>query len=256
MDNSPKIRLLILADIHHAPDELLASDGSAEFPCISGCELSRRAIEDAKNRGGFDYIILPGDLLNDGTAANAEQLLMELKEQIISAAPDTPILVVPGNHDGDPERLLAIFKNEPGLHEVSISGCVSYRIVTFADHYTEDNYCTRSSRDREFLLRLAEREGPPIIVIQHGCIYPHIESDYPFRLTNSEQLMQDYAQAGVLLSISGHYHVGQPMSIAGGVRYFTASALCSAPFQYTIVTLSGENVAIEQYRLMISEELL
>jgi len=36
--------------------------------------------------------------------------------------------------------------------------------------------------------------------------------------TNHEAVMRDYAQAGVLLSLSGRHHPGQPLSRADGVH--------------------------------------
>ena len=65
--------------------------------------------------------------------------------------------------------------------------------------------------------------------------------------------MRDYAHAGVLLSVSGHFHAGQPLSTREGVRFFTAPALCEAPFRYSLVTLDDRRVSVETRSLQLPE---
>ena len=250
-------RLLVIADSHYAScaDDVVSGPSRR---CDLGCEIVRRAIVDAARQGPFDAIALMGDLIDNGNSPRADDDLRAVRDEVRAAAPDTPLLIVPGNHDGDPQRLLAIFDQQPGLHEIG-----PYRFVTFADAYVNDQICTRSEADRRLLADIADNAGPPIIVLQHNPMNPLIDrDDYPFMLTNRADVMADYAAAGlsragsrgVMLSISGHYHTGQSLNTADGVRYFTAPAVCEAPFSYAMITLIGRDVEIEIRPLAMVDE--
>ena len=241
-------RLLVIADIHYAPSEAEAADAPPERRCTLGVELVCRAIADARLRGGFDAIALAGDLLNDGNPAGAPNALADLKDAIAQAAPDAPLLVATGNHDGHAGLVHAIFETRPGLHE--LGGC---RFVVFADAYDAADRCTRRDEDRLLLRRLAREPGGPIVALQHNPLYPPIESDYPYMLTNSEEVQHDYAEAGVLLSLSGHYHAGQPLTLRHGTAYVTVPALAEAPFSYAMVTLLGHEALVETRRLRLPD---
>ncbi len=250
-------RLLVIADSHYAScdDDVVSSQ---KRRCDLGCELVRRSIVDAARQGGFDAIALIGDLIDNGDSPRAAADLRAVRDEVLAAAPacpeqgrgDIPLLVVPGNHDGDAERMLAIFEQKPGLHKIG-----NYRFVTFADSYVNDQICTRSQADRRLMADIAGRPGPPIVVLQHNPMNPVIErGDYPFMLTNRDEVMSDYSAASVILSVSGHYHTGQALNVAGGVRYFTAPAVCEAPFAYAMVTLRSREVKVELRPMAIDTE--
>jgi len=246
----PDFRLLVIADTHYGPGT--SPEGTRCYEL--GCELLRRAIEDAKRRGGekpFDAIALMGDLVNNGRDADSDARLAELWATIDEAAPDAPLLVVPGNHDKAGGPLPPAFRATPGLRELG-----GYRFLVFDDPYAEGDFCTRREADRRLLSDLAAAEGGPVVVLQHNPMNPPVDYDeYPFMLTNREQVMRDYASASVLLSLSGHYHDGQPLNFADGVAYFTAPALCQPPFEYAVVTLKGREVSVEQRRLAAEKQM-
>ncbi|MFB3890757.1 MAG: metallophosphoesterase [Phycisphaerae bacterium] len=235
-----QFRLLVLTDIHYsrAPSRILARRTQL------GLELPRRAIEDASRRGGFDAVAILGDVLDDGASPDGDLLLQELADCIRAAAARTPLVVVPGNHDGDFDRFFSAFGDAPGLHRIG-----QYRFITFADSYAAGDVCTRDQAGRDLLRQVAAEEGGPIIVLQHNPMNPAIDDPYPYMLTNRDQVMRDYADAGVLLSISGHYHRGQELSESQGVKYLTAPALCESPFRYLLVRLNGRQVRVDGGRL-------
>ena len=129
-----------------------------------------------------------------------------------------------------------------------------YRFVTFADSFDENDNCTRSGIARRSLMKWATQSDAPLVVLQHNPVYPRIVSDYPYMHTNRMGVMSDYAQARVFLSISGHYHAGQPLAVHGGVRYFTARSLAQAPFPYTIITLRGRDASVETRHVQLEPQ--
>ena len=239
------LKLLVITDLHYASCEADTIGSPTERCCPLGCELIKRVIADARHRGGFDCLAIIGDLLNRGTSPRAGEDLKALQTTILSSLGDTPLLIVPGNHDNDIERLMAAFAQRPGVHDVG-----PYRFITFADAYAEGDLCTRSESGRRLL---ADQAGN-IIVLQHNPMNPPIENDYPYMLTNRREVMADYSAAGVMLSISGHYHKGQSLNVADGVRYFTAPAVCEAPFRYAMITLRGREVDVELRPLAVVDE--
>jgi len=241
----PAFRLLVLADLHYSPQ----GEPVGARQRALGCELARRAIEDARRRGGFDAVALTGDLLDDGTLPGAADAIGQVRDEIAAAVDGAPVLVVPGNHDGDPQRLWRAFDTRPGLHEIG-----GYRFVVFADKYGVDNVCARGPAGREMLAEAAARPGGPIVAIQHNPLSPQLDcSDYPYMPTDRDAVMADYARSGVLLSLSGHYHPGQPLNTDAGVHYYTAPVLCEPPFRYALVTLAGRDVAVDERTLELPD---
>ena len=246
---SASFRLLLIADTHYAPPGPQRPDTPPQRLTRLGCELARRTVEDARRRGGFDAVALLGDMLNDGAAPGAAGAAAQVIAAVRDAARDKPLLIVPGNHDYADGHLPDCLTGHDGVNEIG-----GYRFVTFADPYAETMYCTRREEDRRRLADLARGGGSPLVVLQHNPISPYIDSSsYPFMLTNRAEVLADYAEAGVMLSISGHYHAGQPLTRENGVTYFTAPAVCESPMRYAVLTLSGRDVQAELRQLHLSD---
>jgi histidinol phosphatase-like PHP family hydrolase len=100
----------------------------------------------------------------------------------------------------------------------------------------------------------AQKPGLPMIALQHNPIFPDVDSTaYPYMPTNTAAIRRAYRDAGVVLSISGHYHPGQSLQRAGGVAYYTAPAACERPFRFAVVTLAGREVEVEEFQLELHE---
>lgn len=224
MTEQDTLDLAIIADVHYVcrADRICSiSERNAHL----GRELLQRALRRIQLSGPPDALVLMGDLVDDGKARGAEQDLAALKEELEGAG--VPAIVVPGNHDGDPERLLHIFGDRLGIHEVK-----GYLLITFVDRYDPDD---RAERSREGLALVRDvassHPGVPLIVFQHNPIYPPIESFYPYNLSNASEVMKVYSENGVVLSVSGHLHNGHELIYAEGVGYIICPALCEAPFR-------------------------
>ncbi len=240
-------RLLVIADVHYLPTAETTDPAGRQREY--GRELLRRAIEDARRRGGFDAIALLGDLVDNGADPAAEGYLMELRDEIREAAPDSPLLVAPGNHDISAEMALKVFDARTGLIELG-----GYRFVIIVDPYEPGDFCTRRESDLDMMTKIAALPGGPIVALQHNILDPWIDfPGYPMNMLNREQVLENYARAGVLMSISGHYHEGYPLHEHMGVKYLTVKALCSHGFNYGLVTLAGRDVKAEVRNLTVPE---
>ncbi len=241
-DAAPTLELLLLADVHYV--------GKAEHECPIparkaewGLELVRRAIRRVQRQGGVDAVVLMGDLVDNGEAPRAEEDLADLRDEVCSLG--VPVIVVPGNHDGDASRLLRLFDDQPGVHHLQ-----EYQLITFADEYGPNDEASRRARDLKVVQQAArERPASPVVVFQHNPIHPPIESTYPYNLTNARKVMRTYEAAGVVLSLSAHYHPGILGQVAEGIPYLTCPALCEAPFVFLTLSLSGRSVSIKEIAL-------
>ena len=119
------------------------------------------------------------------------------------------------------------------MHEVG-----GYGFLLFHDRVDEGDVTTRPSEGLGLPGEVAsERAGLGLVALQHNPLHPHIESDYPYMLTNADAILDSYEEAGVILSLSGHYHAGQSAHRVGDVTCYTVPAACRSPFSFAHVRL-------------------
>jgi 3',5'-cyclic AMP phosphodiesterase CpdA len=235
----------------------------------------------------IDVLVVLGDVVDNGLADGAEHDLEEVAEATRSLA--VPVLAVPGNHDGPYDRVTSIFGCRPGLHEVGGYGFlvfhdyvgkgeVTTRPSALLGLPTEIASASRAQR------RIAPSRGPlathaaaaaaqraerriapshstanvakgqqalPLVALQHNPLYVTGQHDYPYVLTNAGEVLDGYREAGVVLSLSGHYHPGQPMCEVRGVRCYTVPAACERPFRFAHVRLEGRDAQVTELALDI-----
>lgn len=242
--DSPSLDLLVLADLHYVE----RADHVCPIPSRNaglGRELAERAVRRMVRQVRPDAIVLLGDLVDNGLAADADADLAAIRDTL--AAFELPVLIVPGNHDGSAARLLSLFGDHAGLHHLG-----GYQLITVVAPYGEGDV---SRHPDDALARVAQASSErPIVVLQHNPVYPAIDSSYPFNPTNADAVMRTYADARVLLSLSGHYHEGISPQTVDGVCYATAPALCEAPFRFLHVRLRGRQVEIGEHQLEMAAD--
>jgi hypothetical protein len=239
----PALDLLVLSDLHYI--------GTADDVCTieeRNCDLGPSLIRDACQRlqgDGIvpDLLVLLGDLVNDGLADGAEEDLAQIAQSAQDAG--LSLLAVPGNHDGEAADFVSLFGCAPGLHEVA-----GYGFLVFHDLVAPDHATTRAGRDLT-LPREAARQHPdlPLVALQHNPLHPPIDHEYPFIITNADRVLEGYCEAGVILSLSGHYHPGQAAHPVDGTVYYTLPAACEVPFSFAHIRLRGRSLEVCQRAL-------
>jgi predicted MPP superfamily phosphohydrolase len=241
--SDPSLDVLVLTDLHYVneADHVCPIE---QRKCALGVTLVKRAFEWARDRGvDVELVVVLGDVVDSGEASGADSDLAAVVEAV--RRPGIPVLAVPGNHDGSTARFCDAFECSPGIHEVG-----GYRFLLFADDVGLGDVTTRPM-DGLDLPKEAARVQPkmPLVALQHNPLHPAIESDYPFVLTNVAEVLSTYRDAGVILSLSGHYHPGQAHHRVGQVSYVTVPALCEEPFHFAHVRLRGREVMVEEVGL-------
>lgn len=241
--SEPSITLLAIADLHY----MGLARQTAQLPQLRG-ELAQTLLKKVFTRlfhMGIkpDLTVLMGDLVENGADSNAELDLVSLHGELTRSG--IPVLAVPGNHDCAPATFNTFFNTTPGLHEFG-----GYGFIVYNDVYLETHECSRSEEDIALTKAIAEAHpGLPLIALQHPPIYPPIDSHYPYRPTNAAEIIDSFQKAGVILSLSGHYHKGQKARSHEGVLYHTVPALCEQPFRFSLIRITGTRVEIEELSL-------
>lgn len=239
---SDALTILAVADPHYARQT--PAGARTPLPASSlAIEWVKRAVAEARRVAKPDVLVILGDLINDhlasGSDADCAHFAAALRELRI------PVIVVPGNHDGDPQDVLRAYGQSAGLLRVR-----GRAVYSFADAYAADGTMSRSPAALDDLLRTAA--GQRTVVLQHSPIHPEIDSSaYPFMPLNVAGIMSAYERAGVALSLSGHYHTGTPLSVRNGVTYLTCGALTESPFAYCIIRVTDTTVEVDRRQLRI-----
>jgi histidinol phosphatase-like PHP family hydrolase len=193
-----------------------------------------------------DLVVVLGDLVAEGKDRDADNDLIALHSELTRAG--IPFLVLPGNHDQGCERFNDLFDVCPGLHTFG-----DYGFILFDDTFEEAHTTVRPEPALKLTEKIA-KENPKLslIALQHAPIYPAIKSLYPYRPTNSTEIMDSFQKSGVVLSLSGHYHKGQSLRINEGVYYHTVPSLVEENFPFSIIRLEGTKVEIEEHSLKLA----
>lgn len=140
------------------------------------------------------------------------------------------------------------------MHPVDLGAAA---IVPFIDCFDASDHGSRSVDTTAVLGEVMDRfPNRAIVAIQHSPLCPPIEAEYPYVLTDAEAVMSAYTEAGVALSLSGHYHPGQETVEHAGVSYATCPALSVAPYSFLTVHIGPDGVRVESHGLSLQTEEL
>jgi len=259
-------RFAIISDPHVGVPQTIA-DNPNRFHLI---ELSIPVLEAAfqhLEQLNIDFLLMPGDLTQDGEKENHRWLQQRLK------ALPFPVYVIPGNHDvpffteceefiglQDFPRIYEKFgyshgeipyysqEIQPGLQLIGLN----------SNQFDEDGrQLGRMDRDQLNWLdtTLGQIKDKLVMVMIHHNVIEHLpgQSDHHlgrrYMLDNANQLKQILSQHGVKLIFTGHLHV-QDVAHENGITEITTGSTVSYPHPYRILDLQYENP--ESIKLTIS----
>ena len=245
MSNQP-LDILVISDPHFVGAVAHLGDRSAKRQVRLGQLFIRKALNRLHHLGVTPgLIVLLGDMTDNGDASGADEDLLTLAGEVHKTG--IPVLAVPGNHDGDPTRFARVFGCAPGAHQIG-----DYVFLLFHDRRVDGEIFERPADQLALPARAAaEFPGRPLIALQHHPHHPNITGDYPYHLTNRDAVMKSFSQAGVCLSLSGHFHAGQALHDVDGVAYATVPALCEAPYRFLHVRMEGRAAQVQEHALRL-----
>jgi hypothetical protein len=126
--------------------------------------------------------------------------------------------------------------------------CGGARFIPFVDREEPGYNASRSSVDLERLRQAAAGLKGLGVALQHTSLFPPGACDCPFNYTNAGDVIAAMKEAGVRLSLSGHFHAGFDVE-RDGIRYVTAPALCESPFAFLEIRIEGGRIGTVRHEL-------
>ncbi|HUT25717.1 MAG TPA: metallophosphoesterase [Sumerlaeia bacterium] len=240
-----RVKIAVLSDTHYCQgDEPVHPDRRSDVADV----LLLRAVHRINRMIRPDVTLVLGDLINDGDGPRAEEELRALRDALGHLR--SPCLVIPGNHDGDPEAFFRVFGPPPEWRDVG-----GVRFVPFVDPEEPGFNARREPRDLERMARARAGFKGPIVAFQHTPLFPPGASDCPYNYTNADAVIAAMRDAGIRLAIGGHYHPGMDLVRTDHADFVVSPALCESPFSFLEATYDGETAEVVRRSLRMPEDL-
>ncbi len=237
------MKIAVLADPHFDP--------TVEFPnrrCHIADLLLERAVRRLNRFVHPNLVVVPGDLLSDGTSPHSSTYLQRIKTILDNLT--CPQIVLLGNHDGSVEAFYDVMERPAELMDIG-----GVRLLTFLDPEEPGYNAIRSDADIARIAQARVGFDGPIVCIQHVSLLPPGAADCPYNYTNAHEIIEAMREAGNVVSISGHYHPGlEPIHI-DGATFINAPALCRPPFAFLEIKINEGPVQVVRHELKMPESL-
>lgn len=230
--------IAVISDIHDA-EACPIPKRRGEF----GLLLLRRAVQRLNRWVKPDAVAVLGDLVDHPEGADTPQRLAAIKEALDQL--EAPVIVIPGNHDPEPDRFYQVFPRPPEWMDVG-----SLRLVPFVDPPEPGFNARRLPHDLERMAAARAGHAGPIVALHHVPLLPPGATRCPYGYTNAEEVLAAAEAARITLSIGGHHHAGTELVRRDQSAYLCVKALCEAPFTFTLVRIGDDG------RIEVSHEAL
>ncbi len=243
-------RFAIISDPHVAVPHTIQNHAN-RFHLVEVSILALEAVLDHLEQLNLDFLLLPGDLTQDGETDNHQWLAKRLRSLPF------PVFVVPGNHD---VPSMNTTESQIGLHQFpSYYGHCGYKNQQL--YYTQEilpgvriiglnsNQFNSEGRQlgclddqqltwlEELLLQVKDQL---LLVMIHHNVIEHLpgQSDHElgkrYMLDNASLLLKLLRSVNCQLIFTGHLHV-QDVAYNQGVYEITTGSLVSYPHPYRII---------------------
>ena len=189
-----------------------------------------------------DAVFVLGDLLDRGEGPDGPRHRCKLRDtlQLLAA----PVVIIPGNHDGDPQ---AFYRELPSPPEsLAVGGTL---VVPFLDPEEPGYNARRTENELSRLRSLRAAHQGTLVTVQHVPLFPPGTHDCPYNYVNSDDVLGAMEGDGLTLAVSGHYHAGMPFHRQGRLGFAAAPALCESPFQFLELSIDDDRVETRVHQL-------
>lgn len=263
-------RFAIISDPHIAIPQTIR-ESSSRFHLV---EVSIPALEQVLEhleQLNLDFLLIPGDLTQDGEPENHQWLQQRLKSLPF------PAFVIPGNHDVPtllPTETTIGFKDFPFYYQQlgyqnpqqfyytrEISPGV--QLIALNSNQFDAQGKQLGCLDEEQLIWLENllptvKDKLVLVMIHHNVIehlpgQSHHELGKRYMLANASILLKMLKAVDVKLIFTGHLHV-QDIAYESGIYEITTGSLVSYPHPYRVIEVQGNgnkqwNLKIESHRV-------
>lgn len=261
----------VISDLHIALPQTIKTSGKKRFHLVEvSVAALEKALADLESRD-LDFLLLPGDLTQDGEPANHQWLAERL------AKLPFPAYVIPGNHDVP--RLLATdsaiaytefpnyyqkfgYKDSSQLYysQEILPGVQLIGLNSNLFNADGEQLGVLDAQQLEWLENCLENLPDKFVLVTiHHNVIEHLpgQSKHPlgqrYMLDNSAELLSILKKYQVKLIFTGHLHV-QDIAQSDDVYEICTGSLVSYPHPYRIIQVSKQDneqlsVKIESHRI-------
>jgi 3',5'-cyclic-AMP phosphodiesterase len=267
------VRFAVVSDAHID----IKGKNAMKMSAISS-KCVERTVADLNAEKDLAFVMVTGDLLQDGEVQNAREIKKYL-DQLTA-----PYYVLSGNHDyvpADPknrregftymtiEEFVKFFNGhgygdsgkryyslqvKPGLRLIALDACLPLEPVKWGAALPEDQLKWLDNQLTEHANELS------LIFMHHNFVSWSADEQAGgpkqwFGLDNASDaraILSKHANAAPV-AISGHRHIGLNYKEVDGVTYFIAPALNSHPMRYSVFTISHQAIAWKTPMVSVSE---
>jgi 3',5'-cyclic AMP phosphodiesterase CpdA len=272
---SVNFRFAIISDPHVAiPQTIRGAANRFHLVEVSipALELVLKHLERLK----LDFLLIPGDLTQDGEPENHQWLQQRL------ASLSFPAYVIPGNHDVPtllptessigfndfPTYYRQFGYQNPQKHYYSCEVCPGVQLIALNSNQFNAQGKQLGCLDDEQLAwvekLLPQVKNKLILVMIHHNVIEHLpgqshhELGKRYMLDNAPVLLKMLQEADANLIFSGHLHV-QDIAYKEGIYEITTGSLVSYPHPYRIIEVQANNsknleLKIESHRIKAVSE--
>lgn len=215
----------------------------------------------------LDFLLLPGDLTQDGEKVNHHWLKTQL------AKLPYPVYVIPGNHDvpsiqGN-EKIIAFpefsdyyqhcgYKYATTNLDYTVEVAPNVQLVAlnsnnFDEGGKQQGYLTENQLG--WLEETLDKLGNKLVFVMiHHNVIEHLpnQSDHilgqRYMLDNASQLLSILSKYNVKFIFTGHLHI-QDIASYNGIYEITTGSLITYPHPYRILELKDNQLSIESYHI-------
>lgn len=259
------IRFAIASDLHIALPETIDNVANrfhlTQFS-INALETVLQHLETL----ALDFLLLPGDLTQDGERVNHTWLRDKLNSL------PYPVYVVPGNHDvpslyGN-DRMIAFqdfpqyyqnfgYKN-PSQFDYTHEIAPQVQLVALnSNHFNEEGKQVGCLTEAQFLWleeTLSQIKNKLVLLMIHHNVIEHLPQQSQhilgrrYMLDNASQLLSILKKYGVKFIFTGHLHI-QDIADYHGIYEVTTGSLITYPHPYRILELDDQYLTIQSHHI-------
>ena len=216
------MKIAAIADLHYSKEINPQPERCGE----RAVGLLNKALDMIHNDIKPDILLVAGDLIND---AKDLPLLQELAE--ILRKVEIPCLIIPGNHDPEPEIFYQYMPRPADYLDVN-----GFRFVSFP--YDVETPGWNSYRDPAEIARL-EKIGNelPTVIFQHVPLFRKGRVGCAYNYDNADEIIARMPEK-VVLAVSGHWHFGFCPSFSLPFASVAVPSLCEKDFAVSEIELN------------------
>ncbi|WP_342597540.1 metallophosphoesterase [Cyanobacterium aponinum UTEX 3222] len=260
------IRFAIASDLHIALPETIDAEAKRFHLTQFSIPALEVVLQHLQNLN-LDFLLLPGDLTQDGEILNHCWLKTQLEKLPF------PVYVIPGNHDipsikGN-EDIIA-FQDFPLYYQKcgyqSATKNLDYTceiapnlqlVALNSNNFDRDGKQQGYLKDEQFSWleqTLANLTDKLVLLMIHHNVIEHLPQQSThilgrrYMLDNAPRLLSILEKYGVKLIFTGHLHI-QDVAKYGDIQEITTGSLITYPHPYRILTLTRDRLIIESHHI-------